>query len=348
MYETLCDISAFQLLRTPPQVLAAMPMLPNARDDKTRSKLKRHPLVRHITGPVVHLLVTERRKRSSAKCIQSHLASTEIPFGSVRPTDLGINVTPPLFTLLQLAQHLPEERLIMAMYEFCGTFTVFKPSREIEELLTTQPSSDFAWERVYGPAGKPSNLWRRDPLISIEELQRFAAATKGMRGNRRFAKAAAAVTGVTASPFEAQMSILLAQSRRKGGEGFPSFQNNQRIPLNPTASMLAGRESCYADLLFPQRSNEKPLIIECQGRIAHDSLGSAVSDSNRVIALQHMGYEVMLVSYEQISRADHFDALRKLMANHLGIAYRAKSKGLRKREGNLRRNIFIDWATLAA
>ena len=137
MEETLCDISAFHLHRTPPQVLALMPTVPAAQTDKTRSRLKRHPLVQHVVGPTIHLMVTDRRKRSSAKCIQSHLASTELPFGCVQTTDLGINVTSPLFTLLQLAQHLSEEHLAMAMYEFCGTFSVFKPSTEIEDLLAS-------------------------------------------------------------------------------------------------------------------------------------------------------------------------------------------------------------------
>lgn len=352
MDETLCDISAFHFHRTPPQVLALMPMIPAAQADKTRSKLKRHPLVQHVLGPVVHLLATDRRQRSSAKCIRSHLASAELPFGSVQATELGINVTSPLFTLLQLGRHLSEEHLAMTMYEFCGTFSVFNPSPEIEALLTDAQQTGAlppnSWRRVHDQNGKPTSLWQRDPLISVNELQRFAAATKGMRGNRRFAKAAKVVTGTTASPFEAQASILLAQSRRKGGEGFPAFTNNQRIALSPAASMLANRSNCYADLLFDCHKGEKPLVVECQGRIVHDSTTSAVSDANRVIALQHMGYNVVLLSYEQISHADHFDAIKRLLANHLGIKYRPKSKNLRKREHNLRRNIFIDWTTLAA
>ena len=80
-----------------------------------------------------------------------------------------------------------------------------------------------SWRRVTGQDGKPTSLWQRSPLISLDELRQFAVATKGMRGNRRFAKAAKTVTGATASPFEAQTSILLTQSRRKGGEGFPGI-----------------------------------------------------------------------------------------------------------------------------
>lgn len=112
--------------------------------------------------------------------------------------------------------------------------------------------------------------------------------------------------------------------------------------------MLANRSTCYADLLFDQHKGKKPLIIECQGRIAHDNTASAVSDANRTVALQHMGYEVVLISYEQIALADRFDAVKRLLASHLGITYRRKTKNLRKQEHDLRRNIFINWETLAA
>lgn len=349
MKETLCDISAFRLYRTPPQLLAQFPMLPSPETDKTRSGLKSHPITRHITGPVTHLLVTERRRRSSAKCIRSHLASTEIPFGCLRTSNLGANITSPLFTLLQLAQHLPEEELIMAMYEFCGSFTVFKPSPEIEALLANpQETVPDPWKRVVGKNGTATNLWQRKPLIAIEELRAFAATTKGMRGNRRFARAALNVSGVTASPFEAQTSILLTRSRRKGGEGFPHFTNNERVALNPKARILSNRFTCYADILFKGSRLGKPLIIECQGRIVHDDADSAVSDGNRVVALQHMGYEVMLLSYEQIAQPDRFEVVKRLIARYLGIKYRRKTKGLQHLEHELRRKIFIDWSTIAA
>ena len=349
MKETLCDISAFRLYRTPPQLLAQFPMLPEPEIDKTRSKLRKHPITKHIIGPIAHLMVTERRQRSSAKHIQSHLASTELPFGCVRASNLGVNITSPLFTLLQLAQHLPEEELIMAMYEFCGSFTVFKPSPEAESMLANlQETVPESWRRVRGKNGVATNLWQREPLITTEELHAFAAATKGMRGNRRFAKAAKNVTGSAASPFEAQISILLTRSRRKGGEGFPCFTNNKRIALNPKAQMLSNRSTCYADIFFEGHGGKIPLIIECQGRIAHDDTDSAVSDGNRVVALQHMGYEVMLLSYEQIAQSDRFEVVKRLIARYLGIKYRRKTKGLQRLEHDLRRKLFIDWSAIAA
>ncbi len=92
----------------------------------------------------------------------------------------------------------------------------------------------------------------------------------------------------------------------------------------------------------------QPLIIECQGRIVHDDADSAVSDGNRVVALQHMGYEVMLLSYEQIAQSDRFEVVKRLIARYLGIKYRRKTKGLQHLEHELRRKIFIDWSTIAA
>ncbi len=349
MKEILCDISAFRLYCMPPQLLAQFPVLPDPETDKTRSKLRKHPLVEHIIGPATHLMVTNRRRRSSAKCIQSHLASTELPFGCVRASNIGADITSPLFTLLQLAQHLPEEELIMAMYEFCGSFSVFKPTPELEALLEN-PAEPVAgsWKRVTSQNGKPSSLWQRNPLITLDELRSFAAATKGMRGNRRFARAAASVTGRTASPFEAQLSMLLCRPRRRGGEGFPCFTNNERIALSAKARMLSGKSACYADILFEQHKGEKPLVVECQGRLVHDDVESAVSDGNRVVALQQMGYEVMLLSYEQISQSDRFEVVKKLIARYLGIRYRRKSKAMQRTEHNLRCNIFIDWSTIAA
>lgn len=349
MREILCDISAFRLYRTPPQLLAQFPMLPDPETDKTRSRLRKHPLVEHIIGPTTHLMVTDRRHRSSAKCIQAHLASTELPFGCVRSSNLGADITSPLFTLLQLAQHLPEEELIMAMYEFCGSFSVFNPTPELESLLADQaePAPPGSWKRVVDQKGNQSSLWQRSPLITLDELRSFAEATKGMRGNRRFASAAECVTGCTASPFEAQLSILLGRSRCKGGEGFPHFTNNARISMNSKASVLSDKSACFADLLFDRHEGGKPLVIECQGRLVHDGSESAVSDGNRVVALQQMGYEVMLLSYEQIAQSDRFEVVKRLIARYLGIEYRRKSEAMQRSEHNLRCKIFIDWSTIA-
>ena len=63
---------------------------------------------------------------------------------------------------------------------------------------------------------------------------------KSERGGRRFARAAKRVTGVTASPFEVQASMLFSTLRCKGGEGFSGFVNNERIPLSTSQGASMG------------------------------------------------------------------------------------------------------------
>ena len=107
---------------------------------------------------------------------------------------------------------------------------------------------------------------------------------KSERGGRRFARAAKRVTGVTASPFEVQASMLFSTQRCKGGEGFSGLANNERIPLSASARRIYGKSTCYADLLFDVPNDASPLIVECQGKVVHDDYDSAISDSDRTTA----------------------------------------------------------------
>lgn len=116
-------------------------------------------------------------------------------------------------------------RLVLAMYELCGWFSVFKPSPAVdmaleqakseEEQYTTESlfeldetQDEAPWKRVYARAsqkdsendqsgqqndgsgnkanGKGTSLWMRKPLIEIEELHRFAAKVKGEMWGKQF------------------------------------------------------------------------------------------------------------------------------------------------------------------
>lgn len=351
MEEIFCDISAFRIHRTPPQVLMLCPRFPLAQADPKRRIFKNHVVSKEIAGLPIHLLATSRRSRIANTCAVSHLATHELPFGCIQDTDLGIRLTSPLYTLFQLAHHMQEDQLLLAMYEFCGTFSVFKPTPVVEQLLDDIENDislprDFGWTRVVNQRGQKTDLWKRAPLVDIAELQRFACDMKSERGGRRFERAARRVTGITASPFEVQASILFSTPRDKGGEGFPRFVNNEEIPLSREARRIFGKTRCYADLLFETPNDLNALIVECQGKMVHDNWQSNLSDSNRTVALQQMGFSVMPLTYKQIADRHNFDAVRKVVAKQLGIRYKRKSETAIQKEIDLRRNIFIDWSTL--
>lgn len=351
MEEILCDISAFRFHRTPPQVLMLCPPFPQIATDKQRIAFKNHLITREITGIPAHLLVGSPAQRRTSQCTTPHLVTHEMPLGHIQDTDLGIRVSSPLLTLFQLARHMQEDQLLLAMYEFCGSFSVFKPSPVIESLLEASErdhllSPTFGWTRVVNRQGQKTSLWMREPIVEIGELHLFASKMRSERGGRRFERAANRVTGITASPFEAQASILFATPRGRGGEGFAKFVNNEMIPLSKEAQQIAGKRKCYADILFEAPQGGKPLIIECQGKVAHDSQESAISDSDRIVALQQMGFVVMPITYKQIADRATFDVVRRVVAKHLGIRYRDKSEVGLSKEIDLRRNIFIDWSSL--
>lgn len=351
MSDVLCDISAFRYYRTPPQVIALCPPLPALESDPRRRAFKSHPLIREVIGVPAHSLVVNARNRTSTASVKTHLLTEELPFGAIIDTPLDIGITSPLLTLFQMSRRIPETHLIMAMYEFCGWFTIFKPSPFIESLLNKHASSLEAispsWKRVCDGNSRPTDLWQRPPLIEVDELQRFANSMRNIRGGKTFSQAAQYVTGVTASPFEVQASMLLGLPRQKGGEGFKELRNNQRIKLSRAACALSGQANCYADILL-EGERGKALVLECQSKLVHDSKQAVISDFDRATALQQMGYDILLLSYHQITKQGNFDIIRNLIAEKLGLKYQAKGHLLASKESTLRRDLFIDWNTLGS
>ena len=349
---TICDISAFRYHRTPPQVIMLCPPLPPLEPGRRRQDLRSHPLVSEVLGTPLHTLARSKSSRPRSATLQPHLLTGDIPFGAVQATPLGVDATSPLMTLFHMARRIPETHLVMALYEFCGWFTVFKPTPRIEALLreadrSSLVDSSFGWRRTRNAADAPSGLWQRPPLIDLDELVDFANDMSGRRGGPAFLRAARQVTGITASPFEAQASMLLSLPRSRGGEELTGLVNNQRIALSREATRLSGKTACYADILLEGNASA-PLIIECQGKSAHASAAAVMSDSDRTTALQHMGYDVILLTYSQIAQQSQFRIVKKLIASKLGISLRGKTPRLEKAENELRRDLFIDWNVLGS
>lgn len=344
--------SAMRYIRVPPLVRS---MYPQVSFDSYRFGGARTVndafIVDNIRFPL-HMLAESLLGRTGAKGIRWHLVSGELPIGSV-VWDEGLNLqmTSPLMTLFTLSRTVSDAHLLMAMYEFCGTFTLFKPAPHIEQSLARAMSQASlgaveGWQPVRNAAGKPTNLWKRPPLIELHELHSFAREVEHLRGGKRFDKIAAKVSGVTASPFEVQASLLFGLRRSEGGKGLGGFTNNHEIRLTRAARRIAGRERVYADLYFEGKQGRSPLVIECQGGLVHGTESASLSDADRIAALQAMGIDVLPLTYKQISDPDNFERIAHHVAAKLGRPYREKSERLRAKEDELQRSVFIDWLTL--
>ena len=350
MSEVFCGPTAFKLHRIPPQVIGLCPPLPQPRGDKNRTELRSHPVVREILGTPLHRLVFSRNELSNGKLFRDHFWSGECPFGSIWEHELGVSVASPGMTLLGLASTIPFPQLLMAVYEMCGGFAVFRPSEAIEEAMRKywHGSSERLgfWKRVMSTKGAPTSLWMRPPLLDLDELKRFASEVAGHRGARPLTEAAELMTGPCESPFEVQTSLLLGLPRRLGGMGLTDIENNKEIRLSSDARALCGKSTCRADIYLEGNGVAGPVDIECQGAMVHDSDESVISDSRRTAALQSMGIDVVPVTFDQISDPRGFGALTTLVAKRSGRKLAPKTEGLQRRELDLRRNVLIDWDTL--
>lgn len=339
-------ITALRYLRTPPQVLALYPPLAEPYQDSNHMKLASSPLIEDILHTPLDCTVFHANKRRSSKYYRYHLSNTDLPFGCFRPCNHGCYVASPPYALLTSAAFLTETQLLMLAFEFCGTYSVYSPRTRTEKLLqdayakrAINPAD--GWNRVCSATGKASNLWKREPLTTPDELLAFCTEARGLAGAKRLRRVASLVTGVCASPFKAQASILLGLPRRLGGQGY-HFNNNHRIELTTSAQAIYPHTCCYADIFFEATDEHPALDIECQGRSAHDNEAASISDSNRIAALQSMGIEVIPLTFEQFYDADRFCAILDLIATKLDTSIKPKTERQLSIETNRRHDVLVD------
>lgn len=339
-------ITALRYLRTPPQVLALYPPLAEPYQDSNHMKLASSPLIEDILHTPLDCTVFHANKRRSSKYYRYHLSNTDLPFGCFRPCNHGCYVASPPYALLTSAAFLTETQLLMLAFEFCGTYSVYSPRARTEKLLqdayakrAINPTD--GWNRVCSATGKASNLWKREPLTTPDELLAFCTEARGLAGAKRLRRVASLVTGVCASPFEAQASILLGLPRRLGGQGY-HFNNNHRIELTTSAQTIYPHTCCYADIFFEATDEHPALDIECQGKSVHDNEAASISDSNRIAALQSMGIEVIPLTFEQFYDADRFCAILDLIATKLDTSIKPKTERQLSIETNRRHDVLVD------
>ena len=346
---TLCGMTALRYYRTPPRYLGICPPLPHEPSGSKYPELHAAPLATEVLKLPLHVLTDTQANRSQTAAFRHHVLNCELSFGSKRDTLHGFKVTSPELTLFTLSRMLTFNQLVMVAYEMCGRFTFFKPTPALDAELTGRGLAEIAdgWSCVRDAKGKPTSQWMRPPLVTVSELKAFSSQIQGMRGAKLLSRAVDCVSGVCASPFEAQVSMLLWMPPALGGWGYRNFENNYPIRYSGEAQVLTGKTRAEVDLrvLSPNGMREK--MIECQGRSIHDREGAGTKDALRATALQSMGYNVTLVTYDQIENIEKFEVLRQMLTDGLGIEWAKKTPRQIAIENKLRSEIFCDWLTFA-
>lgn len=349
---TLCGQSAFYYYRIPPQVLGLYSAISLGNIDRRCCGLGSHAVVKDLLHAPLHRLVFTRAQSGSRSLFKSHLLTQEPPPGSFRQTEHGFDVTSPEFTLLSLATQVSRNQLLMACYEMCSSFAVFTPCERTQQQLDEAISLKFippdcGWKRIVDTKGNDTNLWKRAPLLSAADIAAFAKQAAGLRGVKQLRWAAERMAGQTASPFEVQTSMLVSLPRDEGGLGI-GITNNARIPLSEAARSLYDKTCCYADILIESVTDSMGVILECQGRSAHDSEAASLSDAERTTALTSMGYDVIQITYGQIKDKRSFGNLAELIHKKAGLPYTPKIKQECDAEDALRQELLVDWDDLFA
>lgn len=349
---TLCGQSAFYYYRIPPQVLGLYPAISLGNIDRRCCGLGSHAVVKDLLHAPLHRLVFTRAQSGSRSLFKSHLLTQEPPPGSFRQTEHGFDVTSPEFTLLSLATQVSRNQLLMACYEMCSSFAVFTPCERTQQQLDEAISLKFippdcGWKRIVDTKGNDTNLWKRAPLLSAADIAAFAKQAAGLRGVKQLRWAAERMAGQTASPFEVQTSMLVSLPRDEGGLGI-GITNNARIPLSEAARSLYDKTCCYADILIESVTDSMGVILECQGRSAHDSEAASLSDAEHTTALTSMGYDVIQITYGQIKDKRSFGNLAELIHKKAGLPYTPKIKQECDAEDALRQELLVDWDDLFA
>ncbi len=379
MDEIVCANTAFRYWRCPPQVRDLYPRLPNS-EDGWRALAQSPFVVDVLKAPIITAASTRSNLHSN---IRRTMRWSKAFRGKVSiDTEMGFSVADPLNTLFTMTRNISQTDLVLAMYEFCGWFSVFKPSTAVdlalEQANAAEPHSctdklfeldetqdETPWKRVYARAskseaekdqsnqtncdsedtdkGKGTSLWMRKPLIEIEELRRFATEVKSEMWGSQFYEAAQQVIGIAASPLEVAGIMLLSRPRRFGGAGFNNIYVNDLTPLSILAQQIAGQKICYGDIVIVNPMTMKAVILELQGEVIHGSGAVLDHDATRMTALQSMGYDVLLVTHDMLNDHNQLDTIIRSVCNRLELSYKPKTEAMRRAETRLRANVLCNW-----
>ena len=304
----------------------------------------RRTLFEGVPGPF-HLMVPSAAGRRPSPALVYHVRdSPEAHAASISAG--GLRVTDPCFTLLTLATELTPVRLAMAIYEMAGRFAAYRPSPRLAERIDVMRrdgglSELMPWKPAFDVNGEHTGLWRRPPLVTLDELIRFACRTRGMRGRVGLSRSLRMVFGVAASPLEARAALLFGLPASRGGEGLGAPELNVRINLSNQARSIANREYCVADLLY--RGSGVIVDIECMGVAYHLDETRRRLDANRTTALRCMGVEVIQITHADLANPVRLHEISGMVARLIGKRRREKTGEYLKREEALRSEVFCNW-----
>ncbi len=258
----------------------------------------------------LHVLVPQAKDRGRSKRVSPSVWATFIPKRSFRKVGTDLYVSSPEFLFLQMARKLELVPLIELGMELCGTYR-----RDALDGLT---------------------LFDRPILTTPSRISRFLDTIGSAPGAKRARAAIKFVAPNSASPLETIVYLLLCLPCRLGGYGFPQPKLNANIKLSKRGQEYTLRKRSVPDLYWASAK----IDLECHGKM-HELETRRQEDSMRRKALEHMGVNVVELTYEEVRNPDLFFASVKRLAKSLGVRIRSRNeRHFAEHEAQLRSTLF--------
>lgn len=255
---------------------------------------------------VVRIDVIVRRDcdRRSGSGITSHVWRFPIPRNSLIQIDRGIFVTGVLLTAQLFARQADERELVEYLMELCGCYGL------------PPASGEFAI---------------RLPLITPERILEWAEQARGQHGANKLRRALVWVRAGARSPMETAFFMMLLLPRRLGGMQIAELRLAYRIEVTGEARGLTRRGYFECDAYLPCSRTD----FEYNG-IVHETEEQLAIDSERLNALEAMGYNAMIVTRREFFDREAFGRLMRAIGRRVGKRPDREPPGFEGRQEELR------------
>lgn len=319
--------------------------------------------------PPVHMMLPEGIRYSS-ELITAHRIPKDLPREWAVDIGGNIGVLSPAFLLANSPYHADPVILALGMCEACGIYATSPQNSRIQYAFDTlrhcgelkangalNPSSKIyeyydsdgqrasfldedgealPWSACVPVGGISTNLWKRPPLTTLDQLTALAHELKGTSLPRPLGRALQLAMDGSASPLETRIALFLTAGMRLGGEGWPKPRLNQHISFDTRATRLAHQGHCVADQLYPRTKG----ILEVNGEAFHSDDLTFKKETGRTAALESMGYRVITFTYDQVADLENYDSIIAQRAETLGMTLANRTTGFLKRRNELHGKLF--------
>lgn len=247
---------------------------------------------------------TSRRSPAHVKCILWGGCSISSSFAKITK---GIYVATPEACFLQLANTLPLVDLVKIGFELCGNYAL-------------NPCSD-------------QGFTQRGPLTSTKSLERYINKAAGIVGVKRARQALRHIADGSASPAEANLTMLLCLPTSMGGFGLPLPSLNERIELKRRASRLTTKSYFKCDMYWADIKT----AIEYDSDQWHSEEQRRAHDATRRNALESTGIMVITATKAHLYDARETERIALIVARKLKRYHRSTQRGILAKRHALRK-----------